>query len=267
MTYKTDVKFFQSFCRRYMNRIIRLHFSDLGTIQETDLSLESPRQATKKLLLHQTDDPLLLTVGRLLFWWFETKGLLNEYIYGIPASSFHESVVYQPQIKLYWRESTEDARTSGRYPIRAIYSVRYRGDFDSRNDLELLRTKLTRIFNNPTTHNFWKGREKYSYRDKIKGYELIVTARDETEAKSVINSLLEIQDDNPLDEALLTRSTKDKDWNARETIRVAGETFTKPKERPIGRVYFTHAEFHVHGMIKPKTLISNLGERVPTRLV
>lgn len=94
MSYKTDVKFFQSFCRKYVNRIVRLHFSDLGTVEETNLSLDSPRQATKKLLLHQADDPLMLTIGRLLFWWLETKDLLDEYIYGIPSTDFEIKHTY-----------------------------------------------------------------------------------------------------------------------------------------------------------------------------
>lgn len=264
---RQDAEFFQSFCRKYVNKAVRNHFSDISNVADDDLSLSNPRQTTKKLLLHKDTDPIMLTIGRLLFWWLETKGLLDEYIYGIPASNFHESVRFKPQIKLFWREKTEDARTNNRYPARAEYSIRYRGNYATVNDLKLLTAKLALVFNNPTTHSFWKGREKYSYRDKDKGYEFIITARDETEAKDVINHLLEVQGDNPLNEALLTRSTKDKNWNAKETVRVGGETFTKPKERPIAEVWFTHAQLSVHGMTKDKTLVSNLPERVPTKLV
>lgn len=264
---RQDIENFQSFVRKYVNKAVKEHFKDITGNDDASLSLDVPRQAIKRVCLHKDTDPIVLTVGRMLIWWVEAKGLFNDVIYGIPADDFHESVVYKPQIKLFWRETTEDAKSNNRYPTRAVYSVRYKGDYSSKNDLNLLRVKLARIFNSPTTHNFWKGREKFSYRDKEKGYEFIVTARDETEAKTVINALLEIQSDNPLNDALLTRSIKDKNWNATETIRVAGETFRKPKERPIGRVYFTHAEFHVHGMARPKTLISNLPERVPTRLV
>lgn len=262
-----DVELFQSFIRKYVNKTVKAHFLDVDGDDDASLSLDVPRQAIKRVCLHKDTDPLPLTVGRLLIWWVEAKGLFNDVIYGIPSANFHETVRFKPQIKLFWREKTSDAREAIRYPIRAEYTVRYRGDYASRNDLELLKTKINRIFNTGTVHNFWKGREKYSYRDKEKGYEFIITAKNETEAKSVINALLEIQDDNPLNEALLTRSTKDKNWNEIETVRVAGETFKKPKERPIGRVYFTHAEFAVHGMPKDKTLVSNLPERIPTILV
>ena len=264
---RQDVEHFQSFCRKWINRTVREHFRDLPPGTDGSLDTDSPRSVIRDVCLHKDTDTMTLTIGRMLIWWVEARGLFEDVIYGIPADSFHETVVYKPQIKLFWREKTEDARVKDRYPLRAVYSVRWKGDYASRNDLELLKTKLVRIFNSPVTHNFWKGREKFSYRDKLKGYEFIVTARDLTEAKTVINALLEIQNDNPLDESLLTRSTKDKNWNEINTVRVAGEIFKKPKERPIGRVYFTHAEFHVHGMPKPKTLVSNLPYRVATKLV
>ena len=262
-----DVEFFQSFIRRYVNKAIKKHFSDISGNDDGSLSLSVPRQAIKRVCLHKDTDPLPLTIGRLLIWWVEAKGLFNDVIYGIPSANFHESVKFLPQIKIFWRETKESAKANGRYPIRARYTVRYRGDYATRAQLELLRSKLTKVFNAPTAHSFEKGREKFSYRDQEKGYEFIVTAKNETEAKKVINALLEIQDDNPLIESNLTRSTRDKNWNLRETIRVAGETFKKPQERPIGKVYFTHAEFAVHGMPKDKTLISNLAERIPTKLL
>lgn len=264
---RQDVEHFQSFCRKWINRVVREHFSDLPVGEDGSLATDSPRNVIRTVCLHKDTDPITLTVGRLLVWWVEARGLMDEFIYGIPASNFHETVRFLPQIKLFWRERTEEANSNNRYPIRAQYTVRYRGNYASINDLEVLKKKLIKVFNTPTTHSFFKGREKFSYRDKEKGYEFIVTARDITEAKDVINKLLEIQSDNPLNEALLTRSTKDKDWNRTETVRVAGETFKKPKERPVGKVYFTHAEFAVHGMAKDKLLVSNLPQKVPTKLV
>ena len=263
MSYKTDVKFFQSFCRRYVNRIVKLHFSDLASINDGDLRIDSPRQATQKLLLHKADDPLLLTVGRLLFWWLETKGLMDEYIYAIPSTDFHETNKFLPQITITWRESIEDARSANRYATKARYTVRWRGDYATTNDINQIRRKVNLIFNNPTRHSFYKGREKYSYYDLEKGYRLIVTARDETEAKDVINKLLEIQDDNPLNESLLGKNTKDRNWDTNEIIRVNGQNYKKPTERPIGKVWFDKAEFKVHGMTHDILLTNRLGVNLP----
>lgn len=262
-----DVEFFQSFCRKYINKSVKNHFQDVDGDDDGSLSVNVPRQVIKRVCLHKDTDPIMLTVGRLLVWWVEAKGLFDEYIYGIPTTTFHESVRFKPQIKLFWREDTQDAKNNNRYPLRAEYTVRYRGDFQSRANLEQLSNKINLIFNSPKPHVFTKGRNKYSYRDKIKGYELIITANSDSEAEEVINKLLSIQNDAPLDKEFLTKSTSDKNWNQKETVRVAGETFTKPKRRQVGKVHFTHAEFAVHGMARDKVLVSNLRSRVPTRLV
>lgn len=262
-----DIELFQSFCRKYVNKQVKNHFSDITGNDDASLSRSTPREIIKRICLHKNDDSLTLTISRLLLWWVEAKGLFGEYIYGIPAINFHETVRFKPQIKLFWEEKLEDAKANGRRQLEARHTVRYRGNYETANDLADLATKIRSIFNNPSTHNFKKGRNKYSYRDKIKGYQFIITADSEDEARKVINALLEIQDDNPLTESLLTTSTKEKDWDKVETITVGGETFTKPVERKIGTVYFTHAELSVHGMVKDKTLVSNLSERIPIRFV
>ena len=195
-----DVELIQSFVRKYINRAIREHFSDISGNDDASLSLDVPRQAIKRVCLHKDTDPIMLTAIRLLFWWIEAKGLLEGHFYMIPSNDLHETQKFKPQIKLLWREDVDDARANNRYPISARYSVRWKGEYQTTNDINKIRLKINNIFNKPTTHNFWKGRIKYSYYDDEKGYRLLVTARDETEAKDVINKLLEIQNDNPLNE-------------------------------------------------------------------
>ncbi|MGL5078880.1 MAG: hypothetical protein ACRDBG_24040 [Waterburya sp.] len=65
----------------------------------------------------------------------------------------------------------------------------------------------------------------------------------------------------------MTRYTSEKNWNAIETVRVDGQTYTKPKQRPVAKVYFTHAELAVHGMARDITLVSVIPAKVPTRLI
>ena len=258
-----QVEVVQSFIRRYINKAIREHFSDVSGLDEGSLNLSVPRQAIKLVCLHQDKDPIMLTILRLLIYWVEARGLFNEIIYGIPAQNFHETVIFKPQIALYWREDKDDAKAANRYPARARYTVRFKKNVTTRTDIDRIRIKINNIFNKPTTHKFWKGREKFSYRDKILGYEFIITARDESEARDVINALLEIQGDQPLVEKYLTRSTSDRNWNERETVRVDGEVHEKPKPRPIALVKFTHAELKVHGMTQDILLTDNQGLRVP----
>ena len=261
---RPDVETFQSFCRKYVNKALVVHFSDLTENNPDDLSLTSPRQVIKRICTHKDTDTMTLTIGRLIFWYFEVKGLLNEYLYMIPATDFHETQKFKPQIKLLWREDYDDARNNNRLPTKARYTVRWRGDYATKNDIDRIKLKINSIFNRPTVHSFYKGRIKYSYYDQEKGYRLLVTARDETEAKDVINKLLEIQDDNPLNEEYFGIHTKEANWNETETIRVAGDTHKKPKRRPVGKVKFVKAEFKVHGMTHDILLTDRYGVNLPS---
>ena len=259
-----DVEFLQSFVRKYINKVVREHFKDIDVEEDSSLSTGTARKAIKRICLHKDKDSLTLTVARLLIWWVEAKGLLEDVFYAIPTSTFHESVVFKPQIVIEWRESKKDAQSNNRYPTKARYSIRWRGDYSTRNDIDQIRTKINNIFNKPNPHFFTKGKEKYSYKDKAKGYEFIVSAKDETEAKKVINSLLEIQDDNPLNEDYLTKSTVQGTTNTTETVKVNGETFKLPKRRPIGKVTFNRAEFKVHGMTNDILLTDRTGVNLPS---
>jgi hypothetical protein len=262
-----DVEIVQSFIRKYINKAIKEHFNDTPGDDENSLSKAAPRSAIKLVCLHKDTDPITLTAIRLLIWWVEAKGLIDEYIYGIPVSQFQETVQHLPQIKLFWREKTKDAERNNRYPARARYTIRFKGAYQSQADIKSLATKIDRIFNSPTPHKFTKGREKYSYRDKEKGYEFIITAQNELEAKKVINVLLEIQSDNPLKEEYLTKSTTERNWTERNRKTVAGQTILSPKQRPIAEVHFTHAELSVHGLSRDIRLVNNLGNAVSTRLI
>jgi len=254
-----DIELIQSFCRKYINKGVKKHFKDVAGNDDNSLSRGSSRQIIKRICLHKDNDSLTLTVARLLIWWVEAKGLFDEYFYAIPTDTFHESVVFKPQIVIQWRESKEDARDNDRYAIKARYSVRWKGDYSSPTDINKIRLKINNIFNKPSIHFFIKGREKYSYRDKIKGYEFIIAAKDEGEARKVITALLEIQDDAPLDEALLTKSITERNWNATERVRVNGILHDMPKRRPVGKVVFEKAEFKVHGMTRDILLTDKYG--------
>jgi hypothetical protein len=197
---------------------------------------------------------------KMLTFRYECQQIhLKPEIYGIPTLDFHESVVYLPQIVIHWRERTDVATANNRQPIKAQCSVRYRGTYESKSDLLALKRKIVSIFTNGSSEHHWtKGRNKYSYRDKLKGYEMIITASNETDAKDVIGKMLAIQDDT-LNNDYLTTSTTERSFTTRETVRVAGRTFEKPKRRPTGEVYFNRAEFKVHGMPRDIILVSRGG--------
>ena len=98
-----DIELFQSFCRKFFNRTVNEHFRDVQSTDSDTLSRSVPRQLIKRICLHKDKDPIVLTVGRLLIWWVEARGLFDEYIYGIPSTDFEITHTYYPQVKLHFR--------------------------------------------------------------------------------------------------------------------------------------------------------------------
>jgi hypothetical protein len=91
----------------------------------------------------------VLTVGRLLIWWVEARGLFDEYIYGIPSTDFEITHTYYPQVKLHFREDKYEASTNSRRPARSEVSFRWREDDYSTANINSLATKVVADFANP----------------------------------------------------------------------------------------------------------------------
>ena len=81
-----DVEIVQSFIRKYVNKAVKEHFKDVSGEDEDSLSKAAPRSAIKLVCLHKDTDPITLTAIRLLIWWIEAKGLMDEYIFGMHVS-------------------------------------------------------------------------------------------------------------------------------------------------------------------------------------
>lgn len=248
---------FQAFCRKYVNRKVRNHFKDLGGDGWIpDFAID--RHMTRWVCTHQDKDPLMLTVGRLLIYFFKIQGLLEEPIYAIPSTQLHESVTIYPQVIICFKESSPEAKANKRYPLKATHSIRIKSDFSSKAEVERLARKIKAIFGTPV-FKFTKGKIKYTYYDKSKGYSIIVTCPNESEAKSVIEKLLEINSDRP-DWDCLTDSNSRKNYNTQKTTRVAGRIINQVKRRQSGVVHFTHAELSVPDVPENVQLVDVSGQ-------
>ncbi len=258
---RQDVEFFQSFCRRYVNRAIREFFRDIDDVPEDSLSVDSPRQATKKLLLHLDTDTMTLTIGRLLFWWLETKGLLDEVIYGIPSTDFEISNTYYPQVQLHFREDKYLASTNNRRPASSRVSYRWRETDYTTTNINALANKIYADFVSPVFF-YQKGRTLYTYNDLQLGYQFQVLADSEADAKKIIEQTIRLQDEIEPDWTDKLRKHEDnKNYATPGTVRVMGETITKPKRRPIARVEFQYAELFIPGTTKPLILVDRTGTK------
>ncbi len=254
-----DVEFFQSFCRKYINKGVRNHFQDVSGDDDGSLSLNVPRQVIKRICLHKDTDPIMLTVGRLLVWWVEAKGLFNDVIYGMPSTDFDISHTYYPQVKMHFREDRYDSSNNNRRPVRSEVSFRWREDDFSTANIQQLANKINADFGVPIFY-FGRGRELWTYRDKKLGYYFQVRVQSETQAKKIIAQAINIQDEGTPDWTKNLRQSKDDvDYNIQETVRVMGETKRKPKKRPVATVKFTHAELFIPGTTKPIILVDKTG--------
>ncbi len=107
-----------------------------------------------------------------------------------------------------------------------------------------------------------KGKELYSYTDWDKGYQLQLLCRNETEARRVVEQVLDIQSHSPNWERLRKNEAVDA-ASSYPTIpgtqTILGKSRKKPRRRPIADVRFQYALLHVHGLPRAITLVDRSG--------
>ena len=258
---RQDVEFFQSFCRRWVNRAVTEHFRDVSGNDDNSLSPSVPRQAIKRMCLHKDTDTMTLTIGRLLMWWVEARGLLEEFIYGIPSTDFEITHTYYPQVKLHFREDRYEASSNTRRPGRSEVSFRWREADYTTTNINALATKIENDFARPP-FSYGKGRTCWTYWDDEKGYRFTVYVQTEADAKNLISQVIGLQDTEAPDWDNRLREHKDNvNYNLPGTIRVMGETKQKPKRRPIATVKFSYAELFIPGLTQPIVLVDRTGTK------
>lgn len=256
-----DVEFFQSFCRNYINKGVKRYFKDVSINSNDSLGSGTARQIIKRLCIHKDSDPITLTIGRLLVWWIEAKGLFNDIIYGIPSLDFEITNTYYPQVKLHFREDRYEASTNERRPARGEVSFRWRNTDYSTIKINSLASKLVKSFAKPV-FSYHRGRELWTYVDKSKGYYFQMTVTSESEAKKVISQVIGVQDSEaPNWDEYLRKHEDQKNYNTQETVQVMGKAIKKPKRRPVARVQFAYAELFIPGTTQPKILVDLTGTK------
>lgn len=256
-----DVELFQSFCRKYINKVVKNHFKDINGDDDSSLSLTSPRSAIKRVCLHKDNDPITLTLGRLFIWWVEARGLFNDIIYGIPSTVFEISNTYYPQVKLHFREDKYEASQNNRRPARGEVSFRWKETNYSTTNINSLANKILNDFARPP-FSYNRGREHWSYADKSKGYYFQFKVTNENEARKVIERVMNVQETEvPNWEKYLRKHEDKKNYNIQETVRVMEENIKTPKKRPIAKVVFSYAELFIPGTTQPLILVDRTGTK------
>ncbi|MCY7272387.1 MAG: hypothetical protein LH702_01240, partial [Phormidesmis sp. CAN_BIN44] len=100
------------------------------------------------------------------------------------------------------------------------------------------------------------------YKDPSKGYNFQLYIWNETEAKRVIEQVLDIRGHSPNWEKYLDGTTKKKTFPIVPGNQfLFGKSRRKPRERPIATVRFKYAELKIHGLPNDIQLVDRTGFR------
>lgn len=253
---------FQSTVRIVQNRIVREEFSDITD----DDGIATPRASLKQACLIDDNDTAMQVMCRMAFYYFVLRKArdLQPPIYGVPDGSSRVVPTGRPQILLYFQEDFQDVEL-GYSPITGEISFRLMNETPStltEANLQTLANKIKTEFASGNGYVWKKGKDYYSYREPDKGYYLKILARTETEAKTLIGKVLDIQGHSP-DWQKLTCSLNNQPASRFPTNPgteyVLGKTRKKKRVRPIADVRFQYAVVLLQGVMNPVALVDRSG--------
>lgn len=252
---------FQDVARRTSNLEVKEWFADLAS-DEVDIG--TPRSSLRAACTHQENDPLVLTVGRMLLFDMVVRRVWNRGVYGIPVASFQEARRFKPQIMLYFQEDERDVEP-GYPPITGEVSFRLMQHTSESITPAIAATYANRIkseFAGGGGYVWQKGRTMLSYYDREKGYALKVLCRNKSDGRAVISKALDIQNHTP-DWKLCKVNENEEPGAAYPAVpqneRIYGKNRRPPRSRPVGDVRFQYALLHVHGLQNPVCLVDRSG--------
>jgi hypothetical protein len=243
------------------NKIVRTEFNDVGDDNWVK-DISTPRASLRLACTHEEDDSIDMTILRLwLFFGILRKAQdFHPAIFGIPSTSFQETTRYYPQIHLYFEEKFSEAEI-GYKQLRSQVSLRLMGettDTLSSADVLVVANKIKTLFATTIPFHWKRGKELYSYIDQSKGYYFQILCFNETEAKKVIEQVLDIRGHTPTWKLLNTKKNAEPTTSYPTipvTKTILGKPYKQPRRRPVGNVYFTHATLHIHGKPNPVVLV------------
>lgn len=248
------------------NRRVREEFTDLAGVDEQwTVDLNTPRARLRVASTIREDDSADMILMRM--WLFYViLGKAKDFqtpVYGIPIAGYQEARKFRPQINLFFKEDVQDVE-EGYRPVTGEISFRLQESNDTltQADLERYATRIRANFAAAGGFVWKKGRTLASYTDWPRGYQLQLLVRTDSEAKRVIEQVLDIQGHSPNWEKL---NISENDQPAARypivppTDRILGRTRRLPRQRPIADVRFRSAHAHVWGMPNAITLIDLSG--------
>lgn len=249
-----DWELLQDTLRSIHNRIVRAEFNDVSDDDSWD---DDPLIGTGRAKLRvacfmkDTDSATTTLLRMMLFYVILRKASdFQTPIYGIPVPEYQEKVKFRPQIRLYFAQDA-DSVPENEAPTTAEISFRLMNETSTtltESDLRTIGLKIKSEFGASGGYRWRKGKVIASYRDAENGCQFILYAYSESEAKEVIEKVLDIVNKTP-DWSHLKISTAAVEPVTNQGVHtVLGKSRKKPRKMPIAYVRFVYASCSVWGL-------------------
>jgi hypothetical protein len=260
----TDFEHLQDTIRLLQNRIVRDEFSDLGG-DDWEPNINGGRPSLRQACTIKDSDTASMVEMRLFLYYIILRKAkdLHPAIYGIPTTGFQEQRKFKPQIMLFFQEDSNDVEP-GYSPVTGEISFRIMNEETETITMSNIQNFANKVKSAFATPSFvWKkGKELYSYTDWKKGYQLQLLCRNQTEAKRVVEQVLDIQSHTP-DWKKLAINTNAEPSEAFPTIppnqTILGKSHKLPRKRPIADARFQYGLLHLHGLPNSICLVDRTG--------
>lgn len=230
-------------------------------------SWSEEQQLLYLLQIKPTDTEGRMLLRILTFMFVRGSAKLNADIFGIPVDNFLENIKLKPQIQLIFLEKPAAQKAANRsYPLRLKAAIRIRQEVPqiTKAEIDTFLDRILLAFTNPY-HKVDKGRNIYSYRDRVKGYQLKFYLLNLAEAKTLIDKILSIQGDQPDWTNLHENLVPEADWATPGKTPVLGKLVDNPRQRVPGAVYLRRVELLLPPA-KPRLLARITPQGVVTRM-
>lgn len=233
---------------------------------QPDNDISTTRASAKHACLMKDNDTASMTMLRYWLFWVVCRKMRDNFepYYGISIESFDAEVKYKPRITCYFSEDPQDVepgyrRVDGELSVRLMSET---ATSLTNTDLQTYANRINTAFGQQNGYVWQKGKELYSYKDKMNGHRFRVLTRNQSDAIEIVQKLLSLVSD-PYDSSLLVKSEAADPVSAFPTIppnqTILNKTYREPRKRPIADVRFLYASLKIWGIGKPKILVDKTG--------
>ena len=244
---------------RVHNELVRDEFSDLTDDDDLQVPRSSLRVACK--IVDDDSGIAMIMKSLLLMAYLHRARDFHPPLYAIPADTYQEQVMYQPQVILRFHEDLW-AVQGNKTPVHSRISFRVHNETAQTitpADALRLGQAINREFGTGGGYRFSRGKQRWLYLDKPRGYDLRLHVTSESEARQVINKVHDIRGHTPDWERLTQVNSNRAFPDNPGTELIYGKARPKVRRRPRATVRFQYAELHMMGLREPVILCDRTG--------